>query len=126
MRLVCGDYLVVAMKDAAEACLITPDEMDVGVRCGGARANAMRVKMQNHTTSRKMRLWWQTNSRAPAWEEKNTVVFDVKPMDADDTVYTVPLPSVGNLKQLKLSFSADGEKATGTCRIDYIWLGRLP
>ena len=125
VRLVCGDYLVVAMKDTAEACLVTPDEMDVGVLCGGARANALRVKMQNHTTSRKMRLWWQTNGRAPAWDEKNTVVFDVTPMDADDSIYTVPLPPVGNLKQLKISFSADGEKVTGTCRIDYIWIGRL-
>ena len=124
VRLVCGDYLVVAMKDTAEACLITPDEVDVGVQCGGARANAMRVKMQNHTTSRKMRLWWQTNSRAPAWDEKNSVVFDVTPMDADDTVYTVPLPPIGNIKQLKLAFSANGEKITGTCRIDYIWLGK--
>ncbi len=125
VRLVCGDYLVVAMKDTAEACLVTSDEMDVGVLCGGARANAMRIKMQNHTTSRKMRLWWQTNSREPAWDEKNTVVFDVTPMDADDSIYTVPIPPVGNLKQLKLSFSADGEKITGTCRIDYIWLGKL-
>ena len=126
VRLVCGDYLVVAMKDTAEACLVTPDEMDVGVQCSATRANAMRIKMQNHTTSRKMRLWWQTNSREPAWDEKNTAVFDVTPMDADDSIYTVPMPPVGNLKQLKLSFSADGEKVTGTCRIDYIWLGKLP
>ena len=125
VRLVCGDYLVVALKDTAEACLVTPDEMDVGVLCGGARANAMRIKMQNHTTSRKMRLWWQTNSREPAWDEKNTVAFEVTPMDADDSIYTIPLPPVGNLKQLKLSFSADGEKVTGTCRIDYIWIGKL-
>ncbi len=125
VRLVCGDYLVVAMKDTAEACLVTPDEVSVGVACSSTRANAMRIKMQNHTTSRKMRLWWQTNSREPAWEEKNSVAFDVTPMDADDAVYTVALPPVGNLKQLKLAFSADGEKTTGTCRIDYIWIGRL-
>ncbi|MBR4170983.1 MAG: right-handed parallel beta-helix repeat-containing protein [Kiritimatiellae bacterium] len=125
VRIVCGDYLVVALKDTAEAYLITPDEMDVGVICGGNRANTLRIKMQNHTSSHRMRLWWQTNNREPAWEEKNTVTFDVKPMDNDDTVYTVELPPVGNLKQLKLAFSADGEKVTGTCRIDYIWLGRL-
>ena len=125
VRIVCGDYLVVALKDTAEACLVTPDEMDVGVICGRNRANTLRIKMQNHTSSHRMRLWWQTNNRAPAWEEKNTVAFDVKPMDNGDTVYTVALPPVGNLKQLKLAFSADGEKVTGTCRIDYIWLGRL-
>ncbi|MBQ7189194.1 MAG: right-handed parallel beta-helix repeat-containing protein [Kiritimatiellae bacterium] len=125
VRIVCGDYLVVALQDTAEACLVTPDEVDVGVQCNGVRANAMRIRMQNHTSSRRMRLWWQTNSREPAWEEKNTVAFDVKPMEDDDTVYTVALPPVGNLKQLKLAFSAEGEKVTGTCRIDYIWLGRL-
>ena len=61
----------------------------LGVLCGGNRANALRIKMQNHTTSRRMRLWWQTNNRTPAWEEKNTVAFDVNPEENDDTVYTV-------------------------------------
>ena len=125
VRLVCGDYLVVAIKDASDACLVTPDEMDVGVQCSAMRANALRIKMQNHTSSGKMRLWWQTNIRTPAWNEKNTIAFDVTPMDADDSVYTVALPPIGGIKQLKLAFSADGEKVTGTCRIDYIWIGRL-
>ena len=100
--------------------------MDVGVQCSATRANAMRIKMQNHTDSKRMRLWWQTNSSAPSWEEKNTIAFDVTAMDDDDTIYTVSLPPIGNLKQLKLAFSADGKKVTGTCRIDYIWLGSLP
>ncbi|MBQ9431913.1 MAG: right-handed parallel beta-helix repeat-containing protein [Kiritimatiellae bacterium] len=126
VRLVCGDYLVIALKETAEACIVTPDEMDVGVQCSATRANAMRIKMQNHTDSKRMRLWWQTNSAAPLWEEKNTIAFDVTAMDGDDTIYTVSLPPIGNLKQLKLAFSADGKKVTGTCRIDYIWLGSLP
>ncbi|MBP5321831.1 MAG: right-handed parallel beta-helix repeat-containing protein [Kiritimatiellae bacterium] len=126
VRLVCGDYLVVALKDTAEACLITPDEMNVGVICDGSRANTLRIKMQNHTTSRRMRLWWQASDLSPAWNEKQSLPFEVTPMDDDDAVYTVPLPAIGNIKQLKLAFSADGERVTGTCRIDYIWLGRLP
>ena len=125
VRLVCGDYLVMALKETADACIVTPDEMDVGVECSAARANALRIKMQNHTDSTRMRLWWQTNGVSPAWEEKNSVAFDVNPLDDRDTIYTVALPPVGNLKQLKLSFSADGKKVTGTCRIDYIWIGAL-
>ena len=125
VRIVCGDYLVVAVKDSASACLVTPDEMDVGVICGVTRANAMRVKMQNHTNSRRMRLWWQTGA-TPAWKVENSVAFDVKAMDDDDGIYTVALPRIGSVKQLKISFSADGEKVTGTCRIDYIWIGKLP
>ena len=125
VRIACGDYLVVAVKDSADACLVTPDEKNVGVICGATRANAMRIKMQNHTASRRMRLWWKTDAgEDAAWNEKRSVCFDVKPMDDDDTVYAVPLPRIGNIRQLKLSFSADGGKLTGTCRIDYIWLGR--
>ncbi len=124
VRLVCGDYFVVALKDAAQACIVTPDDMDVGVECNARRVNTMRIKMQNRTSSRRMRLWWQVNGRAPAWDEKNSVVFDVKPQDCDDSVYDVALPHVGGIKQLKLSFSADGDAVSGTCRIDYIWLGR--
>jgi hypothetical protein len=124
VRLVCGDYFVVALKDAAQACIVTADDMDVGVECNARRVNTMRIKMQNRTSSRRMRLWWQVNGRAPAWDEKNSAVFDVKPQDCDDSVYDVALPPVGGLKQLKLSFSADGDAVSGTCRIDYIWLGR--
>ena len=50
----------------------------------------------------------------------------MKPQDVDDTVYTVPMPKIGGIKQLKLAFSADGTPVTGTVRLDYIWLGRLP
>ena len=71
-----------------------------------------------------MRMWWQVAGSAPAWSEKNSVAFDVRPMDCEDTVYEVGLPPCGPVKQLRLSFSNDGEKVTGTCRIDYIWLGR--
>ena len=125
VRLACGDYLVVAVKDSAEACIVTPDEMDVGVACSKTRANTLRIKMQNRTDSKRMRVWWQLVGVSPAWNEKNSIAFDVKPQDNDDSVYEVSLPPFGSIKQLKISFSGDGEKVTGTCRIDYIWLGRL-
>ena len=79
----------------------------------GDRANAVRVKMMNHTDSARMRLWWQTDA-VPEWKESNSVAFDVKPQDADDAVYTVPKPRIGVVKQFRLSFSADGLPVTGT------------
>ena len=125
VHLVCGDYYVIAMQNAAGACLVSPDDRDTGIMFNGDRANAVRVKMMNHTDSARMRLWWQTDA-APEWKEANSVAFGVKPQDADDAVYTVPMPRIGVVKQFRLSFSADGSPVTGTCRIDYIWAGRLP
>ena len=66
---------------------------------------------------------WLAISVSPS--AARSVAFDVTPLDADDRVYTVPLPRTGAVKQLKLAFSADGAPVTGTVRLDYIWLGRL-
>ena len=125
VHIVCGDYYVVALQDAAGACLVTPDNRDTGITFSRDRADAIRIKMQNRTNSRRMRIWWQTDS-SPEWDEAKSVVFDVKPQDTDDTVYTARIPRIGGVKQLRLSFSADASPVTGTCRIDYIWAGRLP
>ena len=124
VRLVCGDYYVIAMQKAEGACLVSPDDRDTGVAFTPARANAVRIKMMNHTDSGRMRLWWQTDG-TPEWKDENSVAFDVMPQDEDDAVYTVPMPRIGVAKQFRLSFSADGSPVTGTCRIDYIWAGRL-
>ena len=124
VQLVCGDYFVIAVKGSGRAALVSPCDRDLGVAFSASRANAARIRMQNHTTSRRMRLWWQTDA-APAWDAARSVAFDVTPLDADDRVYTVPLPRTGAVKQLKLAFSADGAPVTGTVRLDYIWLGRL-
>lgn len=126
VRLVCGDYMVVAIKDAADARIVTSDEMAVGAVCNGKHVNALRIKMQNRTGSRRMRIWWQKEGGTPSWEAKNSVTFDVKPMDVGDSVYEMAMPPAGRLKQLRLDFSVDGETVCGTCLIDYIWLGRLP
>ena len=125
VQLVCGDYYVIAVKGSGTAALVSPADRDLGVAFSASCANAVRLKMQNATTSRAMRIWWQTD-RAPTWSEARSVAFAVKPQDADDTVYTVPMPKIGGIKQLKLAFSADGTPVTGTVRLDYIWLGRLP
>ena len=125
VRLVCGDYFVIAVKDSGSAAIVSPCDRDLGVEFSPSRANSVRIKMQNHTTSQKMRLAWQTDA-VPTWTEKNSVVFDVTGKDVDDRVYTVPMPRIGGIKQLKLSFSAEEQPITGTVRIDYIWLGKLP
>ena len=124
VHLVCGDYYVVAVKASGAVALVTPDDRDLGVEFNATRANAVRIKMQNHTTSGAMRLWWQTDAE-PSWDAKRSVAFDVVPNDTDDRVYTVSMPKIGGVKQLKLAFSADGAPVTGTVRIDYIWAGRL-
>lgn len=124
VHLVCGDYFVVAVEESREACIVTPDDRSVGVEFSASRANAMRIRMQNGTTSRRMRLFWQTDGE-PEWKAGNSLAFDVRPQDDDDEVYEVRVPQVGGVKRLKLAFSADGERVSGTCRIDYIWIGRL-
>ena len=136
VHLVCGDYYVLAMKPSAgrEAtypgrpapvpAIVSPDDLDVGIIFSPERCNVIRLKLQNHTDSRRMRLWWQTY-QTPAWTEANSVAFDVKPHDADDSLYAVPVPRAGQIKRLKLAFSADGGPVTGTCRIDYIWAGHV-
>lgn len=123
VRLVCGDYLVVAVENANEACLLTADERNVGVTFNAMHANVMRVKMQNGTTARRMRFWWQVVGSSPRWDIRNSVEFDLNPQDGKDSVYEVALPPAGGVKQLKLSFGDGTAPITGTCRIDYIWLG---
>lgn len=125
VALVCNDYCVIAVKGSGEAALVSPRNRHLGVSFSGSRANALRIRMQNHTTSRRMRVWWQT-AQAPAWDLARSVAFEVVPQDGDDRVYAVPMPAVGNVKRLKVAFSADGEPVTGTVRIDYVWAGRLP
>ena len=125
VALVCGDYYVIAVKGSAEAALVSPRDRHLGVSFRRDRANALRIRMQNRTSSRRMRVWWQT-ARQPTWERARSVAFDVVPMDGDDRVYAVPMPEAGAVKQLKVAFAADGEPVTGTVRLDYIWAGRLP
>jgi hypothetical protein len=125
VRLVCGDYMVVAVKDSADAKIVTTEERGVGVSFGKKGANTMRIKMQNTTSSRQMRVWWRMD-RETSWDIKNSAVFNVNAKDQGDSVYDVAIPASGRLAQLRIDFSAAQEKISGTCRIDYIWLGRRP
>lgn len=119
--MVCGDYFVLAIKNASAARLLSPDNL--GLALGGSQALVLRL--QNHTNSKRMRLSF-TTAQDPDWARARTVVFDVVPNDEADTVYRIPLPGSGAVRQFRLDFSADATPVTGTCRLDYVWFGRLP
>ena len=124
VRTAYGGYYVVAARDSAEARIVTPEEVALGLSFGAAGCNAVCIKMQNGTDSRRMRLWWQGDMKDLEWKQENSCTFDVKPKDVDDAVYTIEMPQAGSVRRLRIDFSADGEPVTGTCRIDYIWAGR--
>ena len=124
VRTACGGYFVVTMKDSANARIVTSEERSVAVSFNEKACNVVCVKMQNRTNSRRMRLWWQGDMKDFVWRQENSCAFDVRPMDVDDTVYSIDMPAAGAVRRLRLDFSADGEPTTGTCRIDYIWTGR--
>ena len=51
------------------------------------------------------------------------IPFAVTPNDLEDRLYRIPLPARA-FARLKLCFSDGVVPVTGTCRIDYIYLGR--
>lgn len=125
VKIVCGGYYVIAVKASGAAAITSSDDRDLGVTFSPSRANAVRIKMQNTTTSEKMRIWWQTDND-PEWSESKSLVFDVEPCATEDKVYTIPMPTtIHSVKQMRISFSADGKPVTGTVRIDYIWIGAI-
>ena len=117
VQLVCGDYYVLAIKNAAAAHVLSPDNLDVS----SEQADTLVIRLQNHTDSTRMRVAF-TTAAAPEWADAQTRCFDVTPKDEADTVYRVPLNWKGKIKQLRIDFAASGRPVTGTCRIDYIGL----
>jgi len=81
--------------------------------------------MQNHTGATHLRLRFTTDAE-PSWAANLGTHFNVAARDPSPRLYTVDMSAVegwhGRLKQLRLEL-ADGAPVTGTCRIDYIWLG---
>lgn len=121
VHLVAGGRYVVAIENAPDAYLLSPDALGVDLDANGIVA----IRFQNHTPAARMRLRFTTKD-APTWEAGLGQTFGVVPNDNDDRLYTVDMRSAagwgGKLKQLRLDF-ADGAPLTGTCRIDYIWVG---
>lgn len=121
VRLVAGGQYVIALKDAAAAHLLSPDRL--GVDCGANPLVA--IRFQNHTDATRMRLRF-TTAAEPSWSAGLGQSFDVVANDPGQRLYTVDMRAAagwsGRLKQLQLDFS-DGRPVTGTCRIDYLWIG---
>jgi hypothetical protein len=122
VRLVAGGEYIVAIKDAPDAHLLSPDALGVDLDGNGLVA----LRFQNHTPAARMRLRFTTKA-SPAWEAKLGQAFEVTPNDTAARLYTVDMRGAagwsGRLKQLRLDFT-DGAPLTGTCRIDYLWIGR--
>jgi hypothetical protein len=124
VRLVAGGNYILAIKDAPDAHLLSPDELKVDLDANGIIA----IRFQNHTPATRMHIRFTTEA-APRWEANLGQPFDVIPDDNEARLYSVDMRSAGGwsgkLKQLRLSF-ADGTPLTGTCRVDYIWIGQQP
>ena len=122
VHLVAGGHYIVAMKDAPDAHLLSPDALGVDLDANGIVA----VRFQNHTPAARMRLRF-TTAAAPEWGANLGQAFEVSPDDTVARLYMMNLRGIagwsGKLKQLRLDF-ADGAPLTGTCRIDYVWIGR--
>ncbi len=120
--LVAGGEYILAIKDAADAHLLSPDRLRVKLD----KNPVVTIRFQNHTPATRMRLRFTTEAQA-GWEAGLGQAFDVTPNDVGPRVYTVDMSTcagwTGRLKQLRLDFS-DGAPLTGTCRVDYLWIGR--
>ena len=125
VNLVCGDYYVMAIKEAKNAHILS--EEGLGLKCD--ECPVLSIRMQNHTPSKRMKVIFTTDSSAE-WNNANAMEFDVVPNDNDDTLYQIRMDGCagwkGTVRQLRIDFSADETPITGTVRIDYIWLGSTP
>jgi hypothetical protein len=118
---VAGGFYIVAVEDASDAHLLSPDNL--GVRL--AANPLVAIRFQNHTPAARMTLRFTTDA-SPSWEANLGRTFEVTPNDTEPRLYTIDLSKAagwrGTLKQFRLDL-ADGAPLTGTCRIDYIWIG---
>ena len=72
-----------------------------------------------------MRLRFTTETD-PTWNDANSCVFTVTANDDQCRTYSIDLSGLAGwksqLRQLRLDM-ATGKPLSGTCRIDYIWIG---
>ena len=117
---VAGGYYIVAIENAPAARLLSADNLGVNIK----RHKTLRLRLQNHTTAERMKLSFVTRADG-AWDDAKSCSFAVTPNDAGLRDYAVDLSAVpgwtGKLRQLRLNLTG-GTPATGTCRIDYIWI----
>ncbi|MGI5924056.1 MAG: LamG-like jellyroll fold domain-containing protein [Lentisphaeria bacterium] len=118
-----GGHYVLAVLESGDAHIVSADNLGEDLaanRCVG-------IRFMNSTPATRMRLRFTTDA-APEWSDQASQVFEVVPGDNETRLYTIDLSQNaawrGTLKQLRLDFSHDGTPVTGSCRIDYLWIGR--
>jgi hypothetical protein len=124
VKYVAGGHYIVAVENSPNAHLLSPDAL--GLDC--ARCPTVTLRFQNRTPATRMRLRF-TTADAPAWDDTRAREFEVVPDDTGTRVYRLDLAATpgwtGRVKQLRLDL-ATGAPLTGTCRLDYVWIGRAP
>ena len=117
---VAGGYYILAVKEAPEANILSPEGLDLAA----AACTRLAVRLQNHTPATSMRLRFTTTEDA-AWDDAKSVPFDVGSLDDSVREYTADLTAcptwAGRIAQIRLDLTA-GANATGTLRIDSIRL----
>ena len=118
-----GGFYVTAMENTQKACLISPDDLKIDTEANGRIV----LRLQNHTTSDSMRICF-TTADAREWDTSRSKTFKVTANDNQQRLYAVDMNGVtgwtGAIERIRLDFSADGTPVTGTCRLDYIWIGQ--
>ena len=121
VKLVAGGYYVLAIENSSDAHLLSADHL--GIELAGKQA--ITIRFQNHTPAMEMRLKFTTETD-PVWDDAKSLVFTVVANDNDCRTYSLDLSAVsawkGRLRQLRLDL-ATGKPLTGTCRLDYLWIG---
>jgi hypothetical protein len=124
VKYVSGGYWVLAIENSSNACLLSPDSLGTDL----AAVKTLRLRLMNRTPATHMRLCF-TTAAEPTWDLRRSVLFEVTANDPAPRVCTVDLTGLpgwsGRLKQLRLDL-ATGAPVTGTCRLDYVWLGAAP
>jgi len=121
---VAGGCYIIALENAPDAHLLSAENLNVPLQ----RHKTVRLRLQNHTSATRMTLRFITDAD-PAWSEAKSKSFAVTVNDNSQRDYAVDLSALpgwaGKLRQLRLDLTG-GEPATGTCRIDYIWIDDSP
>jgi hypothetical protein len=121
VKYVAGSYYIIALENTTDAYLLSATDLALPL----AANPCVKIRFQNHTPATRMRFRFTTDSQ-PDWDAANGKSFAVTPNDNAPREYVVDMSDVagwqGTLKQLRLDL-ATGTPLTGTCRIDYIWIG---
>ncbi len=124
VKYVAGGHYLVAIEETVDAHLLSPAAVGLDLD----RNRTLRIRFQNHTPATHMRLRFTTETN-PAWDDARAHTFTVVANDNAPREYTLDMAAVpgwnGKLDQLRLDL-ATGTPLTGTCRIDYLWIGSQP